>query len=108
MEKKQLSINLEKWEKAKDWGWGVSSIEQPVYKEEYKPEEYQKLVRDFVQRRLPAICGVFYDSVNDGLVGAGLNVDHAIEMTEEILVFSLDEILINMAQEICPELLETK
>ena len=110
MEKKKLenrrifSIDGKQWPEAKNWGWGISSVEgfDPVR------EDYPKLVKQFVKKRCPAICEVFYNSIQDGLMGAGLDEGTAIEMTEEILVMELDNLLINLAHEISPELLTIK
>lgn len=102
--KKQYSVNEKQWPEAKNWGWGISSVEG------FKPEgeAYPKLVKEFVKKRCPIICEVFYNSIQDGLMGAGMDEGHAIELTEEILAGELDNLLINLAHEISPELLETK
>ena len=102
--KRNFSIDIEKWSEAKKWGWGISSTEG------YEPvrEEYPKLVKNFVEQKCPAICEVFYNSILDGLISSGMDPGHAIEMTEEILAMELDELLINLAHEISPELLKVK
>ena len=103
-EKKQYSISIKRWKEAEDWGWGISSVEG------YDPlrEEYPELIKSFVKERCPAICEVFYNSIQDGLVAGGLDSGHAIETMEEILAMRLDELLIDLAHEFCPELLEAK
>lgn len=104
MKKENYSINRDEWNEAKDWGWGISVVER------FKPveEDYPKPVKAFIRKRCPVICQVFYDSIQDGLVSAGLDSDHAIETTEEILAMVLDELLIDLAHEFYPSLLQIK
>lgn len=97
-------IDEEKWPEAKNWGWGISSVEGY----DSMKEDYPELVKSFVKKKCPAICEIFYNSIQDGLISAGLNPDIAIEMTEEILAMELDELLISLAHEVSPELLKTK
>jgi hypothetical protein len=105
MDKKQeFSINREKWQEAKDWGWGISSVSGY----ETKDQGYKELIQNFVKKRCPALLDGLYNSIQDGLIAAGMNEDHAIEFCEEMVAMPLDEILINLGMEFCPELMEKK
>ena len=101
--RKQFSINREKWKEATRMGWGIGSIKRV---EDRYQEEVPELVRNFVENKCPAICEVFYNAIQDGLISAGANPDFAIEFCEEMVAMPLDEILIDLGMEYCPELIK--
>lgn len=103
--KKIYSIDSIKWPEAEKWGWGIST--QQIF--DFEPEgEPSQMVRNFVQTRMPAICEIFYNTILDGLMAAGIDSGHAIEFVEEELAFKLDEFLIEIAHEYCRDLIKER